>query len=411
MNKNKLVPWLVMVCIGLTSAACIGAVMGLFSFFITVISRKLAIPMSILSYYYTVIVLVMAVMMPIIPKILDKVSAKLIYTSISIIISIMMFLMAYFTKVWMFFIAAAVLGVCVSFVSFVPVGIILDNWFVSQKGLAIGICWGIGSVFNCLTSPIFSNLITKVGYQKSLFILAIVVAILSIPSSLLGIYFSPQKLGLKPFGYKKTSNFENKTIELEKSTQNIFRTKTFWILGILMVLIQFPAVFNQLVPTYSIQSGFGLSVGGVMISSAMLFDIVLNPLVGVTCDKFGAERASIAWFVLVIISYVLLLVSTAMKLTFLAIFAVGLNDIISVFLGTGITSLAVSLLGKSNFAKGFSLVSSISFIIGAFAMPVNSLIAERMNGFNSVFTFWIIILIALIILTYLGKYCCSKENK
>ena len=71
-NKSNIFPWIVMLSLGLISAACLGSSMVLMGSFLTPISKSMGVPVSVTSYYYTVIVLVMAVMMPVVPKILAK---------------------------------------------------------------------------------------------------------------------------------------------------------------------------------------------------------------------------------------------------------------------------------------------------------------------------------------------------
>lgn len=402
-RKRDYLPWIVMSCLGLCSAACYGAAMILFSFFTTGISQELHTSISTLSYYFTIIVLVMAVIMPFLPKILKKLNTKFLYTAISCIVTLIFFLMSTFNNIYMYFISAIILGICVSFLTFVPVGIILDNWFVEKKGLAVGICWGISSVFNFIFAPIFSNLITQLGYRKSFVILAIIVGVISIPSALFGIHFDPEQLGRKPYGYnRKLLNKNNEQACGEISNKDLLHSPAFWILGVMIVLLQFPAVFLQLIPTFAVKSGFSLATGGFMVSAAMIADIILNLVIGASFDKIGSEKASLGWFILILISYLSLSVATQIHSTSLAICGAAINDTMYVYLGTGITALASSLLGKRAFAKGFSLVSSISFFLGAFGMPVNTGIAELTGGYAAVLGFWSIIVVIMFILTLVG---------
>lgn len=370
-----------MLSLGLISATCLGSSMVLMGSFLTPISQSMGVSVSVTSYYYTVIVLVMAAMMPVVPKILVKFNNTLIYLITSILVTASLFLIGHFTKVWMFFLIAIVIGACVSFMSFVPVGIIVDNWFVDKTNFAIGVCWAVTAVYQGIMSPLLANWIGSMGWQGALNILAIIVGILSIPFSFL-IYFSPETINKKPYGYEKQgalTNTDDKQDEAESApTHAIVTSAAFWILLILLCLFQFPAVLNQMFPTYAISAGFKETVGGFMVTSAMIFDIFLNPIIGATFDKIGAAKGSILWLIVGLISYALLIIATNTHAAGLAIFSAGINDVVYVFLGTGITAIASSFLGKRAFAKGFSYVSSVSFIIGAFVMPLNNFIAENL---------------------------------
>lgn len=397
-QKRNIRPWIVMCCIGLISAACLGSSMVLMGSFLAPLSQTLHTKVSTLSYYYTVLVLTMAVMTPNVPKILAKVNNKILYTIASLAVAVSLALMPHFTSIWFFFIIAVIIGIAISFMSFTPVGILLDNWFAEKAGFAIGLCWAITSVFQGIMSPILSILIAKMGWQSSLTLLALIVAILSIPCALFGVNFTPAQEGRKPYGdneiAKKPSTEKVSTV----SNHELFKSATFWILLVIVILLQFPAVLNQMFPTYAVSAGFSGAVGGLMVTSAMIFDIFLNPLVGSTCDKYGAEKASIVWLAISVISYGLLIMATKAHSANLAIISAGINDIFYVYLGTGITTIATAALGKRAFAKGFSYINSIAFLIGAFAMPVNNLIAEKFGGFIAVYLFFAVIALIIMLL-------------
>ncbi|WP_288646580.1 MFS transporter [uncultured Lactobacillus sp.] len=403
-NRQRIMPWLVMFAIGLVSAACLGSSMVLMGSFLPAIGQTLHVPISVVSYYYTVMVLVMAVMMPIVPKVLVKVRNNFLYLTIAVIMPIGLMLIGHVSNLWIFFIIAFIFGICVSFLSFVPVGILMDNWFVKKTNFAIGLCWAITSIFQGIMSPILGSLIPNIGWQHTLNILAIVVAVLSIPFSLF-IRFTPKTEGLQPYGFKneQEKHQESSNREDNISTHEIVTSATFWIVMLLLCIFQFPAVLNQMFPTYAASVGFNGATGGLMVTAAMIFDIFLNPLIGGTDDKLGAEKGSILWLTIGLVSYVLLIVATNMKSAGLAIFSAGINDVVYVFLGTGITALASAMFGKKAFAKGFSLVSSISFVVGAFAMPLNNFIAEKFGGFTTVYIFFAILIAITIVLIGIGS--------
>ncbi|KRL00505.1 CynX/NimT family MFS transporter [Liquorilactobacillus capillatus] len=398
-KKTNFRPWVVMLAISLISATCLGSSMVLMGSFLGSISEATHVSIAIVSYYYTVLVLIMALMMPVVPKALASVNNTVIYLIATIAITISLILIGHVTQIWMFFAIAVIIGVAISFMNFVPVGILIDNWFNEKIGLAIGICWAITSAFQGIMSPVLSVWIGSVGWQEALNTLAIIVGILSIPCSFL-IKFTPKLACSHAFGKK-----QGEIAEVEKtqvSTKVILHSTSFWIVTLLMCLLQFPAVLNQMFPTYVAAVGFKTTIGGFMVTAAMIFDIFLNPLVGITGDKFGAEKSSIGWMFVGLGSLGMLILATNIHSAGLAIAAAGINDIIYVFLGTGITALAQSIFGSKAFAKGFSLVGSFSFIIGAFAMPVNNLIVEKFGGFNAVYVFFGILVLASIGLIILG---------
>ena len=74
-----------------------------------------------------------------------------------------------------------------------------------------------------------------------------------------------------------------------------------------------------------------------MVSVAMICDIAWNPLIGITCDKFGADKGVILWCVVTILSFVCLTVGASVPA--LAFVGAGLNDTMYACYGTGIAML------------------------------------------------------------------------
>lgn len=404
--KNNKRPWIVMGAIGMISATCLGSSMVLMGSFLPSLATAMHASVATISYYYTILVLVMAAMMQVVPRVLASVNNSLVYLAATVLITASLFLIGHISQLWIFLALAVVIGICISFMNFVPVGILIDNWFNEKVGFATGLCWAITSVFQGIMSPVLSTWIGSMGWKNALNLLAVIVGVLSIPCAFL-IKFTPEQAGTKAYGKKSVDQGEEVK---EVSNSVILHSSAFWIVTLLMCVLQFPSVANQMFPTYAGAAGFPATVGGFMVTAAMVFDIFLNPLVGMTDDKFGAEKASIGWMVVGLISLILLILATNAHSAGLAIFAAGVNDIIYVFLGTGITALSQTVFGPRAFAKGFSMVGTVSFIIGAFAMPVNNMIAEKFGGFNAVYIFFgILTIVSMILIAISGKNHFEKN--
>ena len=288
--KRNVRPWVVMGSIGLISAACLGTTMVLMGSFLVPLSQSLHTSVAFLSYYYTVLVLVMAVMMPVVPKILVRVNNRLLYTLASAAVVVSLLLIPHFTQVGWFFAIALVIGVAISFMSFVPVGILLGNWFVEKTGTAVGICWAITSVFQGIMSPILSAAIGRVGWQPTMTWLALLVAVLSIPCAIFGVSFAPAQEHRQPYG-SVTAKVESVPAEPEAnvSSRQLFTAPVFWLLLFTIVLLQFPAVLNQMFPTYAATSGFAGTVGGLLVTAAMVFAMFVTAGRGRPCGRGGGE--------------------------------------------------------------------------------------------------------------------------
>lgn len=105
---------------------------------------------------------------------------------------------------FMFCVGSLVMGVCNSFASMVPAGILMNRWFIKHKAMAIGIC-GMGSGLAMMIMPsITTALYEKYGLSRTFGIEGILIFVLAIIVFLL-IRNNPDDIGLKPLGYEEYS--------------------------------------------------------------------------------------------------------------------------------------------------------------------------------------------------------------
>lgn len=415
--KKSNFAWVVMAGLGLMGAGSSGSYTVLVGSFLTPISKDLNINISTLSYYFTVLILALALTLPFVGKILPKVNLPVTLTAIAAVEVVLGGLMSQFTEAWMFLAGAAVIGVCMAFTSVVPMSIIMDNWFKKKTNFAIGICWSFTSVYLAIMSPVLSQTIESYGWRNSFIILAVVSAILIIPSTLFIIRYQPSDKGMLAYGEEEVNeDKQEETVsvtEIEADPRDNLTFKqtlmspAFFIVVATLCVVQLTVVMNQLFPTYAETNGFGPTVGGLMVSSAMIFDMFLNPIVGATCDRFGAIKALLGWVAISIISFGILILSTNLGLPLLAIFGAGINDVMYVVCGTGITALAIHVFGSKQFGSAFSYVMAFGYIVGSFGMPLMTSIYTQYNSFIAVFVFCIILNVVVAILVLLAAKSTS----
>ena len=397
--------WFVMTGLGLLTSGTVGSYTVLVGSFLTPISTNLGIDLSTLSYYFTILNVVLALTLPLVGKVLPKMNVPVALTAITSVQILAGGLMSSFTKAWMFFVAAAVIGICMAFTCQLPMSMIMDNWFKKKTVFAIGVCWSFNSVYVAIMSPVLARLIESIGWRMSFVVLAVVSAVLTLPSTIFLIRYRPSDKGLMPYGYEKTTEEKDENAagsESGVSFRNAVRSPAFYVVIATLCVIQLTVAMNQIFPSYAVSSDvkFGAIVGGLMVSSAMIFDMFLNPIVGATCDHFGTVKALLGWDVVSILSFVILLLSTSLRLPFLAILGAGVNDTMYVICGTGVTALVLFLFGSRDFGKIYSYIMACVYIVGSFGMPLMTTIYEKFGTFQAVFIFCIILdfLIALLMI-------------
>ena len=97
--------------------------------------------------------MVFAAALPFVGKLIPKVVGKVWLPVVELILLAAGAGMAFYTEVWMFIAAGALIGVCFAFTTGVAMSDVIDQWFKKSGGLAIGLAWAVNSIYMLIMSP------------------------------------------------------------------------------------------------------------------------------------------------------------------------------------------------------------------------------------------------------------------
>lgn len=392
LKSSKVYAWVLVIALGLMSAGTTGSYSVIAGSFVAPVCEEFGFDYSIFSYYFTATLIGLAAALPFVGKLIPKVVGKFWLPVVELILLAAGVGMAFYTEVWMFIAAGALIGVCFAFTTGVAMSDVIDQWFKKSDGLAIGLAWAVNSIYMLIMSPVITSVIEAAGWRTGYLVLAGVSAVLILPASILIIRYKPQDKGMLPYGYVEGETVAETEETTEDSARGVSYARAikspafFFCIGFLC-LVQLTCCMNQLFPTYAAEVGFSPMVGGFMVSAASLFDLFLNPIVGTTCDKFGSTKAILSWLAVSILSFVMLMMSSGNST--LSILAAGVNDVMYVIAGTALTVLVMDVFGSRDFGRIFALICSVGYIVGAFGMPVMMKVYELVGSFQGVFIFCI----------------------
>lgn len=407
-KKQKIYPWVVDVSMGLLTAVVVDTFLTLMGYFLLPLVKSMHVSLSVVSLFYSAVVIAMAATFPIAGRLVTKVKLNVLTVGSVIIAAASAFVLSKITNLALFFIMAILVGICSGFAGLVVQGIVINNWFEKKKSLAFSTASWVDTLYVFIMTPIVSILVNKVSWQTGFYCLALAILIVGLPSALLA-KFKPEDIGLLPYGAK--SEAEVKEIKKENTEKNEgphFTTKqivlsgTFVVCFFFAICIQITSNMNQLFPTFAEEYKLGLFAVTAMPMALSLADLVLTPAFGWSCDKFGARKAIPFWIVIAICSLIILGLAATIKSPILAVIGAGLSDTFTMFLGSGQEIFAREQFGKA-FNQAFSLITSITYILGAFAIPLLSWIYETSGSFITVLTFCGVLGILMIIINFIGK--------
>lgn len=357
--------WIVVIALGLMSAGTTGTYSIIAGSFVAPVCEDLGFDYTSFSFYFTAILLGLALGLPLLSRFIPKVIGK----------------------PWH-------IGVCFSFTTGVCMSDVIDQWFIKSSGLAIGLAWGVNSLCTLLLSPVITLVIEQQGWRMGYIVLAAVSAVMILPASAFIIRLKPSDRNMLPYGASAVTsavdcdNDEQAAVHTGVTLREAAKTPAFILCALLLCVAQLTCCMNQLFPTYASEVGFNPIVGSLMVSAASLSDIFLNPFVGKTCDKLGAIKATVAWTGVSILSFLLLIIGGSNETV--SIIAAGVNDVMFAIVGTAMPMLLLSLFGSKDFGRIYSIVCSAGYIVGAFGMPVMMKVYGMAGSFQGVFIFCIV---------------------
>jgi MFS family permease len=116
---------------------------------------------------------------------------------------------------------------------------VASRWFVSRRGLAIGVMTNANAAGQVIFLPVLMAVIVVSGWRSALIVMAAVSVIL-IPAIWLWMRDNPADMGLEPYGLAQGSSFDKQPggyvrgnfRPISVSTiSEVFKTSTFWILS------------------------------------------------------------------------------------------------------------------------------------------------------------------------------------
>ena len=391
---------------GLIMSAIVDTYSGVIGVFLTPIANGMKVKLSDVSFFYTVLGLVMAVTIPFVEKIIKKFNLSIELLGVVIITALSAFIISNAKNLIIFYIMAGILGICMAFGGLVVQGIVINNWFEKSRNLAFSISSVIESIFLVIVTPITSLLIQKFNWKVAFFVLAIMTLVLGIPSALI-VKLKPEDLGMLPYGSSEEkgasiNNIEKQTVKKNISTKAVVFSGAFVISVLFTILVQFPGNIIQLFPTYGVSTGIGATTGALMVSVVSFAGIIIVPIIGWSCDKFGPQKALTFWLTTGIVAFLVLCWATKARSKDISLFGSLLICAAYNLFGSG-QEIFARYMFEDEFDQGFSLVTSVSYFVGSFIMPILTGILEMTNSFVAVYLFCGLTTIIMIFLVIIGK--------
>jgi MFS family permease len=311
------------------------------------------------------------------------------------------------TKLWQFFVMSAVWNIGYNMLTYVPVGMVISNWFVDKRATMTGIAFAGGNVGGAIFCTAVSQIMANQGWRTAYVIGGVLCFVFTLIAILL-IKRSPAEYGQEAYGADKVSSDpasgQKMWMGVDKKTAMKSPAVHLLALTLLFTGIYAAGIANYLV-TFLCTGGWEITAAGFVMTVFTLFGIVGNVGGGALVGKIGLKKGIILSGVLIILSLVCLSLSTGIK--FLAyVFAalLGLACVLSVLIPS---QAVIATFGLKDFAGIYGYVYAFYLVGCAISTPLIAFLAEK-AGYNIA---WLVvgIIVAAIILMYMRCLAYGKK--
>jgi MFS family permease len=394
-------------------AAMVGINLSIIGVFYRPLSSGLNVAFTQIALYTTFQTLSKAVTLPFIGKIMSKVNLKYFLSLVAVIMCGIFALTSLVTSLIQLYIIAAAIGVCGGVALYMAVPALLNAWFKSRLGFAMGIamaCQGIGgAIFN----PIASNLISVFGWRQTFWTMAVISLVLVLPFTLFVIKNKPEDIGLTAYGSENAGTGKGGSETANKSAtvltgitaKEAWSQPAFYLIIVVIISVAFTAAMQTHVANFAIASGISAAQSGFFVSACSIGMICGNPILGYLNDRIGIAKAAAVFCVLGITAGIVGTMSAGnMPLVFATSF----------FLGMAIALLSVEmpLIVKATFGlKDFNNIYSRLMMVNSVLISISVIMIASLYDISGNYNYVFYVIAAIQVICGIVVFVVERAGK
>lgn len=192
--------WWVLVACCLLYGGAVGVIGNSAGIYLSPVSEDMGWSLASLNGYLTVVSLVMTATLPVAGWLLPRRSLPWLLGGAMTLACGTYASSALFTSLGHWYAAGVLLGLSYGVLLYIPIPLVINNWFRVRNGLALGIAAAFASAVAAVANPVGGALIDAIGWRETRAIMGGVGWLLAVPATLLLIRLKPEQLGLRPYG-------------------------------------------------------------------------------------------------------------------------------------------------------------------------------------------------------------------
>ncbi|HKP68433.1 MAG TPA: MFS transporter [Pyrinomonadaceae bacterium] len=315
---------------------------------------------------------------------------------------------AFATSTSMVYAGRVLMGISLGFVGVLPSVVLVSNWFVRRRGMALGILLTGTSVGGVLIPPIATPLIERFGWRTAMVIVSLIVWLVLAPAVLFLVRTRPSDIGLVADGEAEAETVAKNT-SVGTSYSDAIRTPLFWIFALGAALIFYPIfVTSQQLILQTAKIGFTPWQNTFVLSGLFAVSVAGKFLFGYLSDRFAPVRVILVCTILMFASTWLLLdLNETNAFLFLVPFGLGYGGAFVL-----IQRLVADFFGDRDYPKilgAITISETVGAVVGGM---ITGWLADRAGGDYAVGFVGVIVAtgMALVLMVILNSGIVSRRE-
>jgi len=318
-------------------------------------------------------------------SLMDRRSARVLFSVGAVCLALGMSLIAMSRNVWEFILIFGLLmSVGATLLGPIGANTIVARWFARRRGRALGIT-AIGTSLGGLLVPLLlQTLIDAYGWRIACLWMAAIALLLLLPPIWLVVRNRPADLGLQPDGQPGSGHSVGATpLASDAAPPELMTDATFWriALAVGVLMATFTVILANLVP-------FAVGHGVAARQAALLISIIsVAGISGKLLFSVFADRIDLKWAMLVAL---VMLGLPMVALTALHSYPAMVLSAVSMGLASGAflpawSALVARIYGPSIFGRVMGRMQPIAIVMVMLAMPLSGHLFDRTGNYSATF--------------------------
>ena len=394
---------------------------NLHSMFLVPVTEGLGMERSAFSLLFTISGVAVAFALPVVTKMLKKYPARYVVGVCVLLVAGGFASYSLARAPWHFYIIAAIVGIGTAGCTQMVGSLLINNWFIDRKGLAMGIAF-TGSGFGmAILSPVLTALLARFGWQFSYVAMWALIAIFCLPLTWMFAYRDPAERGAEPYRGRKTKqkNIEDIEDSIEDNRTETpapgaklgdIRTKSYFWLFLAAICIWSLVIggVHMHIAAYLTDIGHTAGFIAFVFSFEAVCIVVAKIVLGMVCDARGTRAGILFMAGTFILAMVCLLLADApfLALLFALCYSCG-----SIFTSVGMPQIVSGFFGQRDYADILSL-TTIAYTIGASFGPfLSGLVFDATGSYMLIWKVYLALFVLAFAIVWMLKNYLDKRYK